>query len=1052
MTSSVDKDDAMKASLHNLQADRIPLIQRLNQQFVIESKFDAYANDIQTLGRKNRALIDSIDGQQSRLRTMQSMLHQTADNQDITSRRSPENTPAPIQEQDDSAASGNTNDSYSLQNNNVDTRCRNDANLSLNTQQDISIHRREQRNELNKFQSASSEDKADYRRSQFLHRIASIEQTIEELKATKDKLPVQQAYLTRKMQRQQQRILSLRSEIERVSPLEDSAFVSSDLLHACTQTFTKKHFVRRLQLEMTSCRENIAACREEIISMNRKLDSIAADIVKKRAQLGDRKAALLQYDKQRNIVSKMRIVVSREPEELKKHFLLLWKKEVGEHKRIRSTLESIAASIRRRQYKIAWKHWTRLDSKSFNHSNVKGQGGGIGTDDLLLQEARLKENIDESSAILRKLLKTDERDGDEQATGTCTTNNLLGDEGEAILLKGDFLFSAAHYEASLKCFERAEAVISSHRLSGTAAIELAATVVNKIGRIHLAMQAIDLAIVYFGRNLSLAHEENNLETHQVSALIGLSECYMQKQDFRYACDFLLQSLPLICNEDRERTVYSLLQQCYEHMNKPEEAAFYSSKLHDMRDTRKERVEAAFNKIDSLRQRLIDVSASNSRVVNIQASSTKRVTLAKQMKAKEKELSDSNRALGDSREFSSQLEDLENEIIAEMEAAANAKKNRIISFRIHDSSQEIKKKELLFRLGEKLNMTRKKQEECLYEIATLERTARNLHDDLSDLQEEKAVEERPLVERVLELRSYRCVAINASNTALGNIAGDNGGVEYVALSNGKECFIHNMHSGELETVFMGDVEGQHVGPLVGHTSTITALFFHGTRVYTGSTDASIICWGIKSTEKLFQSKGHEGAITCIFSDGTKTLSGASDKAIIVWSLDGLLLHRITGHVGGVHRIQCGVSWFASSSYGTIFVWEMIRRNATDEIVRIKCRQRLTLSQGNVTALQFSESELVTGDNMGYLKVWNIKSGEAITSVKAHQSAVTSLQVDATKAVSCGMDMIVQVTDIIQGHVLQTLRGHNAPIFAVAFDQRQIVSVSSDGEIRFWSWGR
>eukprot|EP00984_Skeletonema_dohrnii_P029028 scaffold19317_cov76-Skeletonema_dohrnii-CCMP3373.AAC.1 len=86
------------------------------------------------------------------------------------------------------------------------------------------------------------------------------------------------------------------------------------------------------------------------------------------------------------------------------------------------------------------------------------------------------------------------------------------------------------------------------------------------------------------------------------------------------------------------------------------------------------------------------------------------------------------------------------------------------------------------------------------------------------------------------------------------------------------------------------------------------------------------------------------------------------------------------------------------------------------------------------------------------VWNIKSEEAITSVKAHQSAVTSLQVDATKAVSCGMDMIVQVTDIIQGHVLQTLRGHIAPIFAVAFDQRQIVSASSDGEIRFWSWGR
>ena len=180
--------------------------------------------------------------------------------------------------------------------------------------------------------------------------------------------------------------------------------------------------------------------------------------------------------------------------------------------------------------------------------------------------------------------------------------------------------------------------------------------------------------------------------------------------------------------------------------------------------------------------------------------------------------------------------------------------------------------------------------------------------------------------------------------------------------------------------------------------------------------------------------------------------AADKSIIIWSPDGLLLHRVTGHVGGIHNIQCVVSWFASSSYGTICVWEMIHRNETDQIVRIKCRQRLTLSQGNVTALRFSESELVTGDNLGYLKVWNIKLEEALTSVKAHQSAVTSLQVDATKAVSCGLDMNVQVTDIIQGSVLQTLRGHSAPIFAVAFDQKQIVSVSSDGEVRFWCWGR
>lgn len=251
---------------------------------------------------------------------------------------------------------------------------------------------------------------------------------------------------------------------------------------------------------------------------------------------------------------------------------------------------------------------------------------------------------------------------------------------------------------------------------------------------------------------------------RVEALIGLSECYVQKHEFKYSCDFLQQLIVSGCDKEKEKVVYALLQKCYEHLDKPEEAAFCERKIHDMRDTRAERVEAAFERMDTLRQRLIDVSASNSRVVQAQACSAKRVSLAKKVKAKEKDVSDSKEALKESRDFMTQLIDLESEIRAEIDAATNTKKNRIISFRLHDSSQEIKKKELLFRLNEKLNITEMKQEECRNNMQSLERTIRNLNDDISQLHEEIAVEERPLIERVIGQRRYRCVALNTSNTA------------------------------------------------------------------------------------------------------------------------------------------------------------------------------------------------------------------------------------------------------------------------------------------------
>ena len=110
----------------------------------------------------------------------------------------------------------------------------------------------------------------------------------------------------------------------------------------------------------------------------------------------------------------------------------------------------------------------------------------------------------------------------------------------------------------------------------------------------------------------------------------------------------------------------------------------------------------------------------------------------------------------------------------------------------------------------------------------------------------------------------------------------------------------------------------------------------------------------------------------------------------------------------------------------------------------------ISEGNITALQYGELELITGDSLGAISVWWIESGELLQSFNAHDGPVSSLQVDYIKVISCGRDKVIQVSDIIRGEVLYTLRGHAAPVLAVAFDRKQIISLSSDGELRYWSW--
>jgi len=120
------------------------------------------------------------------------------------------------------------------------------------------------------------------------------------------------------------------------------------------------------------------------------------------------------------------------------------------------------------------------------------------------------------------------------------------------------------------------------------------------------------------------------------------------------------------------------------------------------------------------------------------------------------------------------------------------------------------------------------------------------------------------------------------------------------------------------------------------------------------------------------------------------------------------------------------------------------------MQVTCRRRLVLSEGHVTSLYFGELDLITGDNMGSISVWWVDSGLELQRFKAHDGPVTSLQVVLAKSVSCGLDMAIKISDVIKGLVLQTLRGHTAPIITVAFDRKQIISISADGEVRYWYW--
>ena len=531
---------------------------------------------------------------------------------------------------------------------------------------------------------------------------------------------------------------------------------------------------------------------------------------------------------------------------------------------------------------------------------------------------------------------------------SCPTH-LLSKDDQGLLEKGDFLFAAGHYESSCKSFETVLAKMEHQcyfdEMPSADVAALYSDVNGKNGQIQLKLGSFDLAIVYFGRQLSLAEEED-LYVPRMCALIGLGMCYFEKSDFLYAESFFQRALELcvhLQDGTREKEILGHLQKCCEGLNRPTEAEAYARKIMSMDTTSWTResggtavsrrsVGKAIHDLELLRNRLVDTTARTSHVIRLEVASAHRVQLQRSLLEKEQLLKETTEKLSESNSSSVELQDLLEDIDAEIYDAKHAKTSRVKSYLLNSHAQEVKAAELLVRLDTEKSIVKEKLDECLTDIEKKKILIHNTKDDIRVFRDELEIEQGQLIQHILKKRTFRCIALNAANISCDDVTGSTKyGVPYLSVCEDESCYVHCLRTGKLDNVFVGNEEAT--------VATITALFFYENRVYTGTKDCMVIGWDItasatSSSKKLFEAKGHEATVTCIHADDIKVLSGSADKNIIVWSTEGILLRCVGGHTRGVHCIQCGPSWAVTSSYGTVYVWNVLAEKNDNDETKIK----------------------------------------------------------------------------------------------------------------------
>ena len=169
-------------------------------------------------------------------------------------------------------------------------------------------------------------------------------------------------------------------------------------------------------------------------------------------------------------------------------------------------------------------------------------------------------------------------------------------------------------------------------------------------------------------------------------------------------------------------------------------------------------------------------------------------------------------------------------------------------------------------------------------------------------------------------------------------------------------------------------------LKAHNNGVMALQFDDQTLITGSYDATIKVWDIKTGREIRTLTGHTAGIRCLQFDESKLISGSLDRTIKVWNWrTGQLIRTLSGHTDSVIGLHLAEKLLASgSSDHTIMVHDfnnyqrVTLRGHTDWVNSVK----IDLASRTL----FSASDDMT------VKLWDLDTHQCIKTYEGHVGQV------------------------------------------------------------------
>ena len=194
------------------------------------------------------------------------------------------------------------------------------------------------------------------------------------------------------------------------------------------------------------------------------------------------------------------------------------------------------------------------------------------------------------------------------------------------------------------------------------------------------------------------------------------------------------------------------------------------------------------------------------------------------------------------------------------------------------------------------------------------------------------------------------------------------------------------------------------------------------------------------------------------NGELILSSSKDKSIKLWHIKNYKIDvkNYFGHTGTVNSVVFSPTgnFFASCSNDRRIIFWDVTKSAKTAIIN-----NFEADKKKVSCLNFSYDGflLCSGSTDGTIKIWNVDSGDLITTFKkkvylnqANCCNSCSFSRDSSVILSCFSDSTVKLWEIKTGNILKTFEEHSGEVYSVCFspDEKLIVSTSVDKTMKFW----